>query len=74
MASLGVDSAPLLPIYRGRYSMVPCPIFWVFWHENERKKYQKKFWKKFKKEGEKIERKGERKWKACDACPKIKLF
>ena len=54
--------------------MVPCPIFWVFWHENERKKYQKKFWKKFKKEGEKIERKGERKWKACDACPKIKLF
>ena len=74
LASLGMDGALLLPIYRGCHSMVSCLIFWVFWHENEREKDQKKSKSNIRKEGEKIERKGEENWKACDACPKIRLL
>ena len=65
---------PFFPIKRGCYIRLNMLIWAEDRYENEKKK-RKKIWDKDKEKRErKIEKKGWKKWKACDACPKIRLF
>ena len=75
MPKVGVPwCRPFFPIKRGRYIRLEVPIWAEDRCENEKKRREKICDKNKKKRERKIEKKRGRKRKACDACPKIRLF